>query len=530
MDAAAFSSLLRRRAWLVALAALLAGGVAYFVSSEQAPTYRATATALLVPSQQASGQVLGQDQLTQLSSTYTKVAQTKAVIRLAERAQRGGRRRSTIEDALTVESAEPGLLEFAARARTRTAAARNANAYADAFRRYVDDLLQQQRQQSLLTIRTRVASLQRRLAGTTGVQRAGTQAELESLQAKAADVAATPGDSVRIIEPATAPANPDEPQPLRNAIVAFLAALAVALAVLYVRFTSSGRYASGEEVAADLKLPLLGHVPRSSTQRPASVESFNALRTRVLHSLAGAQTSDIPGGASAGNGRPNGQTLLITAAERGVGKSHVAVNLSRSIAISGLTVVAVDGDLRHAELSDRFDVAARPGLADAARAEGLGGGWQVEAVANVGGMLYAISAGLQADDPVAALASPRTEQALVRLRDEYDVTVIDTPPVLGVADTIVLSRVADGVALVVDVQHSRRRAVRRAVAVLREIDAPLLGVILNGVDPDAPYGYPLRRPWGAGFGPLGALAVASVVMCLAAVAIVLLGIVDIAGR
>jgi capsular exopolysaccharide synthesis family protein len=211
-----------------------------------------------------------------------------------------------------------------------------------------------------------------------------------------------------------------------------------------------------------------------------------------------------------------------------VGKSHVAAHLARAFATSGVTVVAVDGDLRRPRLSEEFQVEGQRGLADATRTPAGDDGWAVGHVASMGGMLYAVSAGQQVEDPVATLGSPRTEQALARLRGDHDVIVIDTPPVLGVADTLLLARAADGVALVVDIKQSRRRSVRRAVAVLREINAPLLGVVINSVDADAPYGYPARRAWR--LGPRGAFAAMSVVLCIAAVAVVLLGIVDIAGR
>ena len=79
------------------------------------------------------------------------------------------------------------------------------------------------------------------------------------------------------------------------------------------------------------------------------------------------------------------------------------------------------------------------------------------------------------------LSSPRLREMLARLKQNHDVVVLDSPPILGVTDAAILSRHVDGVLVVLDVTKARHRSVRRALEELRAAGAPVLGLVANRV-------------------------------------------------
>ena len=193
-------------------------------------------------------------------------------------------------------------------------------------------------------------------------------------------------------------------------------------------------------------------------------EAFRNLRTSVVYAIPD---------------RPP-KTMLVTSLQQQDGKTSVSTNCAITLAQLGLgDVLLVDADMRHPDLHGIFGVPQTPGLSDL-----LVGGVEVQAAirpTRVPG-LFVIPAGPIPTNPTELLFSPRFTQALAALGERFAHIVIDTPPMLGVSDTLVLAPRVEGVILVVRHGHTGRDAAQRAVQMLGSVRGRVLGVVLNHAD------------------------------------------------
>jgi capsular exopolysaccharide synthesis family protein len=273
-----------------------------------------------------------------------------------------------------------------------------------------------------------------------------------------------------------------------------IGSLVLGIAAILIYSALADRYRDADEAASDLSLALLGEMPRAGSQEQSAIESFRRLRTAIEFELANADRV----GAATRNGEraqpEGGRTLLITAAERGVGKSYTTAGLSRALAAGGSHVLAVDGDLRKPTLHDQLGVRPAPGLTDllAGRVQEIERLAQPVAIRHgrQGGELDAIAAGTPISDATEQLSSETMSTLILELRHAYGYVAFDSSPVLPVVDAVVLARHCDGVVLVVDARRTRRRDIRRAAQTLRAAGAPILGFVYNRTStPAASYGY-----------------------------------------
>ena len=175
-------------------------------------------------------------------------------------------------------------------------------------------------------------------------------------------------------------------------------------------------------------------------------------------------------------GRDN--VVLITSAGSKAGKTTVAILLAKSLAHCGKRVLLVDADLRNPSLSKRCDVSNNPGLIDVLSKQTH----DKDAITKNGvGGLHILSAGtLNAAHDPELLANGRLQANLDRWRRDYDVVVLDTAPVMPVADARILSRAVDGTVMVLREGHCRRDDVIEALAILSTSGSPLLGTVFVG--------------------------------------------------
>lgn len=186
------------------------------------------------------------------------------------------------------------------------------------------------------------------------------------------------------------------------------------------------------------------------------------------------------------------RVLLVTSSIPGEGKSTMALSLTASLAEADSRVVIIDADLRNPSVAKLAGIEGGAGLTDL-----LLGRVDIDDViqpAGGDGKLLAIAAGRVPPNPAELLASTGFASLIERLRTRVDYIVIDSPPVLAVADALELSSVVDGVLLVAGAERVRRPQLETATAALRQIGAPLVGVIANrlartGVDAYGYYAY-----------------------------------------
>ncbi len=202
--------------------------------------------------------------------------------------------------------------------------------------------------------------------------------------------------------------------------------------------------------------PLLvaGVAPRS-----VAAEQYRSLRTRLAHT----------------EGATSLRTFLVTSPQNGEGKSLTAANLALTMAQElQRRVVLVEADLRKPSLESMFGLTPGPGLADY-----LMGAVDLRAIMRFlpDQNLTVIPAGGAPNNPAELLGSTAMRRALDQLRSRFDRVILDTPPVLPLADVAVLAPLVDGTLLVVRAGMTPKPAIENA---LRGFDASrLLGVVLN---------------------------------------------------
>jgi capsular exopolysaccharide synthesis family protein len=192
--------------------------------------------------------------------------------------------------------------------------------------------------------------------------------------------------------------------------------------------------------------------------------------------------------------------VVVTSARQGEGKTSTCVNLAQSLAAAGPRVVLVDLDLRNPQSHRLLRTDNTAGVSDVVLdRRPLDECLQyvqlpVADSSRVAGM-YFLSAGPSVGNPTELLATPRTGRLLDVLSEQADIVLLDTPPVLPVADTLVIGRLAAGAVLVVESRHTPAPAARRAKDALTRNQTRLLGVVLNQFkakyadDTSAGYGY-----------------------------------------
>jgi Mrp family chromosome partitioning ATPase/capsular polysaccharide biosynthesis protein len=481
----------------IVIVAIAAAVLAYVASHSQTPKYQADAVVQVIPSEQVSGGGLQPQQLLQLSDVYLEVSKTTPVLsRAAKLVAVPTQVFETHASAAT--KGDLGLIDLTGTSTDPKAAARYANAYARAFVDTLNDQTNADRQASLTALNKQISDAQSqinalaaRIPQTAVIksQIVGFQAQVNALQSKYSDLIGVSSNRVSTIENADVPTGPFSPRPKRDAALALIAALLLGSGAALLWSLLAGRYSSAEEASMDLGIPIIGELPRAAHDDPAAIEAFRGLRTGIAYATF--ETPDTldrldPTAAVLQNGSGGGGALLVTSPNLGAGKSYVAANLARSLAAEGRSVAAVEGDLRRPTLAHQLEIRPTPGVGDMLHGEEAGLASELiqpvrlpPSAARRGGELHALPVGRRVEDPAEALSSKVMSDGLKVLEDSFGTVVIDSPPVLGITDALVLVRYSNAVVFVVDARRTSRVQARRAVETLRAINAPIVGLVFN---------------------------------------------------
>lgn len=174
--------------------------------------------------------------------------------------------------------------------------------------------------------------------------------------------------------------------------------------------------------------------------------------------------------------------ILVTSATPREGKTTFALSYGRSLALAGQNCLVIDCDLRRQAVSTLMSGYGRAGLADV-----VSGRVTLEDAVqhDQSSRLAFLSAGEQADDPLAILDNPDFGKTLAAARERYDVIVLDAPPLLAVSDAVMMAQYADLTLMVVSWQKTPARAVTDAIRQLRLAGATAISFILSQVDVSA---------------------------------------------
>lgn len=172
---------------------------------------------------------------------------------------------------------------------------------------------------------------------------------------------------------------------------------------------------------------------------------------------------------------PPPRRIAVTAAEAGAPTPDVVGELARALALSGGRVVALDCDLRAPALHRLFGLSNEDGLADLLRNDFMP---SLRPVPTTAGELHLLAAGPSADDATELIASDRFARLLDDLLEKADYIVMNTPAVAAATDALIIAGRADAVLLVLQAGRSGREAGQRAVSLLKQVNAPLVGAVL----------------------------------------------------
>jgi polysaccharide biosynthesis transport protein len=365
--------------------------------------------------------------------------------------------------------------------------------------------------ESLETQKQQMANLQENLSNYQILRRdAQTNEQLyQALLArvKEANISSTMvASNVSVIDPAPLPTIPFKPKTFQNLALALTLGLVLGVGLALLVEAVDDSIKSTEDLEKRCNLPLLGALPALGSYReliglreekqgfwgwrflPSLWPRQQALtddtnldlvvyehpQDPLTEALRHMQTSIM----LSVSGRPPA-AIMVTSPNPSEGKTMVASNLAISLALNGRPTVIMDCDLRKPRVHKIFDLKAQPGITNyltgnASREEIL----RQAAIPN----LTVIPAGPQSPSPNNLLNSEMFKDLLAQLRQEFSHIIIDTPPILGFSDARLISVLVDGSLLVTRFNSTHKSAARLAVQLLGQINAPLMGGVVNFVD------------------------------------------------
>ncbi len=495
--------------WLILMTMILAGATSYLATSQEPSTYQSRTTLLIGsaiddPNPTNSQFSLGQ----QLAQTYADMARRQPI--------REASMKNLGLDWLPEYSvrADSQLIEIVVNDTNPARAQATANELANQLINISPSGLQQEEQDRLEFINDQLVQLQAQIEETEaeleekqkelgGLFSAGqieeTQNDIAALEAKRNDLQSTYAsylsttqqgaiNSLTIIEPASLPSAPIGPQHTTTMLTAVAIAFALTAGAAYVFEYIDDTIKTAADIHRSVNLPTIGAIAKfskkerenplvttSDLQSPHS-EAFRILRTGIHFA----------------EGRNNRQTIMITSAIMGEGKSTIAANLGVVLAQTGLHVLLIDADLRRPTQHKIFNLIGEIGLTNLLLSPTLTPSPEkldklfdglIQATSEP--RLSLLASGPIPQNPSELLGSQKMRLILSALLSRFDLILLDSSPALAVTDPVVLSGSVDGVLVVVNAGKTRRRFFEQAITRIKEVGGNIIGVTLNNIRPNS---------------------------------------------
>ena len=487
---------------------LITVGAAAFYSYRQTPMYDSTAQVLVKPLNPS--QILQGYSYAISMETETALVSSPAV---------AGRAAAIVGDGAlepgSVSATSPvntNFLDITYAAPSATDAQRWAQAYAEGYIANRQAEAQRLYESQTQTTRRELDSLQVEISNayddlaqvTSPLQRQQAQQRIDSLnqqvQFRISELAQIPvptKDSTQMIAPAPAPApsRPSSPDWARNLLLAGIAGLTLGVGVAFVREQLDDRMTGPEDMEEQMRAPVMAVVPHFAGLRnrksddllvvrdkPKSppAEAYRTIRTNIEFM---SRTTDL-------------KVVAVMSPGLGEGKTTTSANLAVALAAADRRVVLVGCDLRKPRLHRIFGLNTDAGLSDV-----LVDDVPVPIVAQaVTGIptLRVIPSGPIPVNPAELLGSDRMAQIIASLREVADFVIVDTAPVLAVADALSLAPRCDGVLLVVDAAETTRTGIRVAREQIEKVGGDIVGGVYNNFDPSNAKTYGSYSSYGYG--------------------------------
>ena len=515
---------LRRKLWIIILAAILAGVGAFFISKQVTPIYQTTTDLLVIEGSASqsdyqdvliserltrtiSDMMLNQDILQEVIDLYALDSDVETLKETIE----VGSIHDTQLITVTVEGPDPTLIANIANSMVSVFIDRISNIQTERYSSSIESLSTQLKdiENILQGINNQIIDLEENIAIYTPEPDSETDnakfqqyiTEKENLEAQAIQYQQIHADlltsyeqtrlaetqsSANIIQinEAVAPIKPIRPILLLNIIIAVAAAIFLTSGIIFILGILDDTINTPDQIEKFLGLPVLGvifeHQNSSdviSQSHPLSpvAEAFRSLRTSIQHSKM--------------------ETLLITSPSRGAGKSLISSNLAVILAQSGLKTLLVDVDLRRPSVHKYMSLPNEKGLATLLLNPKLAPKKLLSKTKTEN--LMAITSGDLPPNPSELLGSPRMASIVKVFSDNAEAIVFDAPPVLPVADAVVMAEFVDGILLIMQPGVTTISEAKQTVKNLRRVNANIIGVIFNGVKMKGSlYYYYYRKGYG----------------------------------
>jgi len=320
-------------------------------------------------------------------------------------------------------------------------------------------------------------------ASSTDPERAAAiaNAVADELSAVVLEVAPTGADgkpniSAQTIDDAVVPQFQSSPNKTRDALLGAIVGGVFGIAFALMAGILDTRVRNEEILGAVSGTAVLGSIPRSAplsrsaiavAKEPMGVtaEEFRRVRSALTYANVDSQL----------------RTLLVTSASPSEGKSTVAANLAYTLADLRHSVLLIDADLRRPRVHEVAGIDGSVGLTTVLLNEAT---FEDAKYSVPGSTLDILSSGGIAPNPAEILTSEAMSQLIAAASKHYDFVVVDSPPILIVADASLLAPMVDGVIMVVDAIKTRRAALVKAIRELEAAGARILGAVLNRARPD----------------------------------------------
>jgi len=313
----------------------------------------------------------------------------------------------------------------------------------------------------------------------------------------------TSATPARLAEAAAVPSSPASPKPLRSTVFGGLIGFLLGCGLAFVRDSLDRRLRDSHEIQQELDLPVIGSVRVEALGNAAyvanglgpmsdqDIESFRILRANL-------EFLDVDNPM---------RSILVTSPLPEEGKSTVAASLAAANAAAGKRTLLVECDLRRPVFGERLSVRSDPGLSDylsgqaspedivqvVALSEGLdrNAANGAEPIPSVAGQLVVIAAGSQSLHPAELIGSRRFRSFLDDVTKAYDTIVIDSAPLLFVADTLELVPLVDAVLICIRADQTTRDQARAVKTALERLPGRTTAIVVTGLKPgrESDYGY-----------------------------------------
>lgn len=507
MELRDYWNILRRWYWLLVIGIIVSAGASYTISKMMTPIYAATVT-LQVNQVQNPGTPVYNDLLVsqQLAKTYAELIRKRPVLEpVIQQLSLNETYENFLKHVSVSTVRDTQLLQVTVQYPQPQQAAEIANKIANLF---ITQMVESQGgdlsstreslRKQLATVEeeirntaTEIQTLKSTNDGSSPEVKAAEQSRLQStlsqyqlldsqLIKNEQDLALAQvmtGRSVRTADPAVPLDVPVQPKVLLNVSLGTAAGLILAIAIVFLIEYIDDTVKTSEDLERAISTPTLGVVGvfpdghdgnndnpllLASNPRLHFGEAYRTLRTNLQFA-----TLNHPC-----------RSLLVTSAGPGEGKSFTSSNLAVVLAQAGKRILIVDSDIRRPTLHKNFSVSNETGLTNLLLADDQTDSSPYVQKANYDG-LYVLTSGPLPPNPSELLSSPHMARVVAALRQEFDLVLYDSPPMLAVADASILSALVDGVLLVVQAGRNRGDALAQVRDSLSRPGAMLLGTVLN---------------------------------------------------